>query len=89
MNKRAAQAYQHCDDLRVVVNGGNMRAENRKHVARVTRNWRKLCEANGWPIIPGEAERRKSCSCWMCGHKRYHLGPPIQERRFVNGLTSE
>jgi len=26
---------------------------------------------------------RKPCSCWACGHRRWHSGAPIQERKLM------
>jgi hypothetical protein len=35
------------------------------------------------------ADHLAVCSCWMCGHRRGHLGPPHREQRVILRETDE
>ena len=35
------------------------------------------------------ADHLAVCSCWMCGHRRSHLGPPHREQRVILRETDE
>lgn len=58
------------------------RAERRHHMARLKKSA---------AVIALQAMEAKSiryllsysciCSCWMCGHRRYHNGPRVSEIR--------
>lgn len=58
------------------------RAERRHHMARLKKSA---------VVIAQQATEAKSircllsyscmCSCWMCGHRRYHNGPRVSEIR--------
>ena len=58
------------------------RALRRHHAARLwvkRRLWLPADLRDSERHIGKRLATAKPCSCWMCGHRREHLGPTLQE----------
>ena len=64
---------------------GGKRSTRRARIEILKR--RRMCYHGSWARKGGPraigmvVSTPKLCSCWMCGHRRRHEGPTIQERR--------
>lgn len=59
------------------------RAERRHHRARLIKIRRHYHTAGDGSVRAVGVSLRTpcGCSCWMCGHRRFHFGPCMQEIR--------
>lgn len=59
------------------------RAERRHHMVRLKKiRCRYRTAGDGSKKVSGICFRTPCiCSCWMCGHRRYHNGPRVSEIR--------
>ena len=49
--------------------------------AKLRRWWPTLSEEQLTEMVIKQGDLRTVCSCYMCGNRRKHEGPTIQERR--------
>jgi hypothetical protein len=68
------------------------RALRRHHAARLKKA-RRFYQGRDLRALPREAgmvlNTPHPCSCWVCGHRRQHLGPKLAELLHVIKLSEE
>ena len=64
------------------------RAERRHHMVRLKKiRCRYRTAGDGSKKASGICFRTPCiCSCWMCGHRRYHNGPRVSEIRAKHAM---
>jgi hypothetical protein len=68
------------------------RAIRRHHAARLkeARRFYYAMDNRIDPVRIGKLVHTTAvCSCWMCGHQRFHFGPKLAERRHLIRLAEE
>lgn len=51
--------------------------------------WHDWSKGGDFKVYEKNADHLAVCSCWMCGHKRRHNGPNMQELREIGRADSD